>query len=177
MPRGIRESVVGALVMAAVSTLGDFIWVVWIPRHLPGYGMTHGTLLFAVLGLVLGWLAGRRVAGLLSGAGVGFVAAGSFYLLAPMVGFSVMFAVWFGVWLGLAFLNRWLTGSGRLASSAVRGIIAAVVSGGAFYLVSGIWMPFNPRGLDYLVHFGAWTFAFLPGFCSLFLNRAALERS
>jgi hypothetical protein len=177
MPAGIRESVAGALVLASVSTLGDFIWVVWIPRHLPVYGMSHGTLLFAVLGLVLGWIAGRRVTGLVAGAGIGFAAAGSFYLLSPLAGFSVMFAVWFGVWFGLAFLNRWLSGSGGFASAALRGIIGACVSGGAFYLVSGIWMPFNPAGWDYLVHFGAWTFAFLPGFCSLLLNQPVLEKA
>jgi hypothetical protein len=183
MPQGIRDSLVGALIMAGVSTLGDFIWVVWIPRHLPVYGMTHGTLLFAVLGLVLGAFAGRRLAGTLAGAGVGFAAAGSFYLLAPSVGFSVMFVVWFGIWIALAFLDSWLNGlnganRGRPPGSlAVRGVSAAVLSGIAFYLVSGIWMPFNPVGPDYLVHFGAWTFAFLPGFCSIFLKPAAVEKA
>ena len=129
MPSGISESIRSAVGMAAVSTLGDVIWVVWIPQHLPVYGMTHGTLLFAVLGLFLGSIARRRVAGFLSGAGCGFAAAGSFYLLSPLFGFSVMFAVWFGIWIGLAFLNRWMQGSGRLASSVVRGIIAAIFSG------------------------------------------------
>jgi hypothetical protein len=50
-----------------------------------------------------------------------------------------------------------------------RGAVAAIASGLAFYLISGIWRPFNPQGLDYLVHFAAWTVAFAPGFAALMI--------
>ncbi len=51
-----------------------------------------------------------------------------------------------------------------------RGLVAALTSGSAFYFVSGIWIPFNPAGLDYLFHFGAWTLAYTPGFAALMLR-------
>ena len=39
---GIAASIIGALAIAVVSTAGDFIWAMWIPRHRPIYGLTHG---------------------------------------------------------------------------------------------------------------------------------------
>ena len=41
----------GALAMAGVSTLGDFVWATWIPQHRVIFGLTHGTLLVVVVGL------------------------------------------------------------------------------------------------------------------------------
>jgi hypothetical protein len=54
MTSGIRASFGGALALAAVSTLGDFLWANWIPGHRPLYGIIHGTILFACIGLYLG---------------------------------------------------------------------------------------------------------------------------
>jgi hypothetical protein len=172
MPAGIREALVGALAIAAVSTLGDFIWVTVIPRHMPRYGLTHGALLFLCVGLYLGILVRRPAAGAVGGAAIGLLAAGSFYVLAPIAGYSVMFFSWFGVWIALAFLNgRVLRDQGGLGETFARGIAAAVLSGAAFYAVSGIWFPFRPRGWDYAVHFASWTVAYLPGFLALLATR------
>ena len=93
---GVRASIGGAVTIAAASTLGDFIWATWIPRHLPLYGLIHGTLLFLSVGLFLGALHKRPGVGALSGAVIGGLAAASFYLLAPVAGYSVMFLVWIG---------------------------------------------------------------------------------
>ena len=171
----------GSLAIAAVSTVGDFVWATWIPQHRPVYGLTHGTLLFLAIGLFLGMITGRAVVGALAGAVIGFAAAGVFYLIAPLVGFSAMFLAWIAVWMALAALYGRLNAahldSGqardiRVDGSAVagRGAIAAVASGLAFYAISGIWRPFNPQGWDYAVHFGAWTLAYVPGFAALFLG-------
>ena len=103
---GVRASIGGAVTIAAASTLGDFIWATWIPRHLPLYGLIHGTLLFLSVGLFLGALHNRSAVGALSGAAIGGLAAGSFYLLAPVAGYSVMFLVWIGVWVALGGLKR-----------------------------------------------------------------------
>ncbi len=51
----------------------------------------------------------------------------------------------------------------------MRGALAAVGSGLAFYLISGIWTRFDPKAIDYLYNFGCW--AFLPGFLALLLER------
>jgi hypothetical protein len=75
------------------------------------------------------------------------------------------------LWLALAVVNARLNArSARLSEVAVRGAIAAVTSGIAFYFISGIWRPFNPVGWDYAVHFAAWTIAYLPGFAALMVS-------
>ncbi len=172
--RGILTSLVGALAIATVSTLGDFIWATWIPRHRMVYGLTHGTLLFTAIGGFLGMLAIRPLAGALAGAALGFTAAGSFYLLAPVVGYSSMFVSWFLLWIALGAIDARLNGRPLDLGRAIgRGLTAAVGSGLAFYAVSGIWRPFRPQGWDYLGHFAAWTFAYLPGFAALLVYRRA----
>ena len=100
------------------------------------------------------------------------MAAGGYYVLRAVAGRAVMFFLYFGTWIALGVLNQRLSGRGRNPRSALaRGVLAAVGSGVAFYLVSGIWSPFNPHGWDYLMHFGAWTVAYLPGFAALFVER------
>jgi len=169
---GVRAAVVGAAAIAAVSTLGDFIWATWIPQHLPVYGLLHGSVLFLCIGFFLGALTKRWVFGTIAGALIGGAAAASFYALAPVAGYSIMFIVWIGVWIALGALNERLDPQqAGLRAAVVRGAIAAVTSGMAFYLVSGIWFPFGPRGWDYLVHFGAWFLAYLPGFAALLIAR------
>ena len=171
---GIRAAVVGSLVMAAASTMGDFIWATWIPSHRGVYGITHGILLFLIAGLVLGVPANRPAAGAIAGALVGALGAGSFYLLAPLLGYSAMFVSWIGLWVALAIaharLNARRPSTGEVAS---RGALAAVSSGVAFYAISGIWRPFDPSGWDFAVHFAAWTIAYLPGFAALFVGLPA----
>lgn len=161
--------IAASLAVAAVSTLGDAVWAHWIPQHRPIYGLLHGSLLFASIGFVLGVIRGAPGSTTLLGMAIGLVAAGSFYVLVPIAGYSVMFLVWSGVWIALAFLS----GPARSSHQALvlRGLIAGVGSGLAFYAISGIWQPFNPQGADYVVHFLAWTVAYLPGFAALILGR------
>ena len=83
-----------------------------------------------------------------------------------------MFFLWFADWIALGVLNEHLTRREiRIRPALARGVLAAVGSGLAFYLVSGIWFPFDPQGWDYVVHFGAWTVAYLPGFAALLIAR------
>lgn len=160
----------GALAIAAVSTVGDFVWATWITRHRAIFGLTHGGLLFLAIGLFLGVLARRPAAGGLLGAAIGLAAAGSFYVLVPFAGYSAMFLAWVGAWIALGSLHAYLQRAGATrAATLTRGIIASIICGAAFYAVSGIWFPFRPRGWDYLWHFGAWTIAFFPGFAALFI--------
>jgi hypothetical protein len=155
--------------MATASTLGDFVWATWITAHRGVYGMTHGILLFVIAGLVLGVPANRAAAGAIAGALVGALGAGSFYLLAPLLGYSAMFVSWFGLWFALAIAHLRLNARPlSVREIALRGGLAGATSGVAFYAISGIWRPFDPSGWDYAVHFGAWTIAYLPGFVSLF---------
>jgi hypothetical protein len=177
---GLVETIIGTLAIAAISTAGDFIWATWISSHRAVYGLSHGALLFLAIGLFLGRLTGRAGAGAIAGACVGALAAGLYYLLAPMLGFGAMIVSWGAVWLGLAAVYGWLSAQRmavgnrhdtRIDVGAVvsRGVIAAIASGLAFYAISGIWRPFDPQGWDFLVHFVAWTIAYFPGFAALLL--------
>jgi hypothetical protein len=166
----MRKVLLGAVLIAVVSTLGDLIWAGLHLRHRPLFGLSHGTLLFLCIGLYLGALAKQPSLGALAGAFIGLLAASSFYVLAPVAGYSVMFAVWAFVWLALAILaGRILRSKNPLTWNEVlaRGVAAAIGSGIAFYLISGIWRPFNPKGWDYAIHFLSWTVAYLPGFAAL----------
>jgi hypothetical protein len=180
MTSGLRASVCYALAgagsIAAVSTLGDFIWANFGLQNRPLNGILHGALLFLCIGLYLGALGKKRLTGALAGAGIGAaiggLAAGTFYLIRPTVGRSAMFFLWFATWIALGFLNERLTNGEINTRAAVgRGVLASVGSGAAFYLVSGIWFPFHPQGWDYLAHFAAWTAAYLPGFAALLVAK------
>ena len=176
----MRHAIAGALLIAAVSTLGDFVWAGLHLRHRVVYGLTHCALLFLCMGAYFGWLHKKPLAGAIYGAAVGLAAAGSFYVLAPIAGYSVMFFVWAFIWIALAVL----VGSGfaplqrdgampwTWRSTLARGVLAMIGSGLGFYLISGIWRPFDPEGWDYAVHFLSWTIAYLPGFCALTLKRS-----
>ena len=178
---GFGAAAAGALAIAALSTAGDFVWATWITSHRVVYGLIHGGLLFLAIGLLLGRIAGHPTAGAASGAVVGALAAGLYYLLARFVGFSAMIVAWISVWLGLAAVYGHLTAQRRdsgvfhdrridYRAVASRGLAAAFASGLAFYLISGIWRPFNPQGWDYAVHFAAWVIAYFPGFAALLLR-------
>ena len=168
----MTHTFVASITIAALSTLGDFIWAMWLPEHRAVYGFAHGLLLFGAIGLVFGTLAGRPAPGALAGAAIGAAAAGGFYVLSPFLGFSAMFPVWFGAWMALGWMYARLSDSPVRATVVLaRGALAATASGLAFYLIAGIWMPFGPQGWDYLVHFAAWTFAYFPGFAALLTVR------
>ena len=116
----------------------------------------------------------------------GAAAAGSFSVMRPLLGYAAMFASWILVWVALGVVNVFLraprpTGgiggvsvgaTGYLMSAGVgRGVAAALLSGLAFYAVSGMWFPFNPQGfVDDVEHFARWTLAFLPGFAALLIG-------
>ena len=165
----MRNAIIGALLIAAVSTLGDFVWAAAHLRHRVPYGLAHGAILFLCMGAYFGSLQKQTVLGALSGAAIGLAAAGTFYVLAPVAGYSVMFLVWAFVWVALAVLVTRVLGVNRAPwnSALARGGIAMIGSGLGFYLIAGIWRPFDPVGWDYAVHFASWTIAYLPGFLAL----------
>ena len=170
----MRRALVGAVLIAVVSTLGDFVWAGLGLRHRVPYGLAHGALLFLCIGAFLGSVQRQPLRGAIAGALIGLLAAGGFYALAPVLGYSVMFAVWAFVWLALAILTgralqRALRWSWR--ETLARGTLAMIGSGLGFYLISGIWRPFDPRGWDYAVHWISWTLAYLPGFLALLGTR------
>jgi hypothetical protein len=179
----VQAAILGALALAALSTLGDFVWANWEVRHLALYGVLHGMALFMAIGFILGMRQGvnRAATGALLGVIAGALAAGSFYAMRPLLGYSAMFASWMLVWIALGIIGTMLATpdasmkAGLLLRRALtRGLAAALLSGAAFYAVSGMWMPFNPQGWgDYAEHFARWTVAYFPAFAALLVGTDA----
>jgi uncharacterized membrane protein len=162
-------AVAASLLLGAVMTAGDFIWAYFSVRHRVYTGVAHGALMCLCIGALIGARAGRVLPGLVAGPIIGVLAAGAFYVLAPTFRWGAMLPAWMLFWICFAVLQRWLT-TGTLGMALARGVVAAVVSGLAFYAISGIWTRPAPGGPNYAIHFLYWSFAFLPGFLALFVG-------
>jgi hypothetical protein len=46
----MRNAIVGAILIALASTLGDFVWAGLDLRHRAVFGLSHGALLFLCMG-------------------------------------------------------------------------------------------------------------------------------
>lgn len=165
---------IAAAVLGLASTLGDWIWVRFVPDGAIVPGVIHGIVIFALLAVVLGWAvrapgASRRLLATLPA--VGLLLAAIFYPLAHGIGYlGALLATWLAMWLALALLAAWARGGSWAPGAAlVRGLAAGIASGLAFWLVSAMWT--DPEfGAGYPVRFLLWTFAFLPGFLALLVG-------
>jgi hypothetical protein len=162
------HALIAAVALGAASTVGDMLWAGLSLRHRVVSGLIHGAVICLLIGAFIGWRAGRLFPGLAAGPAVGVAAATVFYLLAPWLGYSAMFPAWMFFWICFAMLQRGLRRDSGWGSAILRGLVAAIVSGLAFYAISGIWTRPPRGGPNYLYNFAAWTFAFLPGFIALF---------
>lgn len=170
MITALAPSAAAALALGAVMTAGDFAWAYFGVRHSVGAGIAHGALMCACIGVVIGLRAGRLAPGLVGGPLIGVLAAVTYYLLAPVLRLGAMLPAWMLFWICFALLQRLLV-TETLGAALGRGAVAAVLSGLAFYAISGIWTTPAPGGPNYPVHFVSWSFAFFPGFLSLFARR------
>jgi len=167
----VANAVIGAIVTAAVSTVGDYLWANVLPHHRPIYGFAHGAILFLTVGFCLGIDAGKPLAGAIGGVVIGLAATCGFYLLQPFIGYAGLFVMFVALWVALGLLSgRALQRRDSMRAVLVRSTLAAIGSGLGFYAISGIWFPFNPHGWDYAKHFVYWTLAYLPGFAALLVN-------
>lgn len=162
-----------ALALAAAMTAGDMLWAGLSLRHRVGYGLAHGALICLLIGAFIGRHARRTVPGIAAGPAIGLLAAGLFYVLAPWLRYSAMFPAWMFFWICFALLQKHLRREPAWGPALVRGVLAAVVSGAAFYMISGVWTRPPRGGPNYAYHFAAWFVAFAPGFVVLFTGRSA----
>ena len=140
----IRDALVASVLLAVVMTLGDVIWAALDLPHRRANGVAHGALMCLCLGAVIGWRAGRVALAAAAGLVIGTLAAGVFYALAGPLRFVALLPAWMMFWILFAFLQQWLLRVESGASAAVRGLVAAVVSGLAFIAISGIWTRGSP---------------------------------
>jgi hypothetical protein len=166
----MRDALIASLALGAVMTLGDVAWAVFHIQHRVAYGVVHGAVMCCCLGLAVGVRPRQPIVAALAGLVIGVLAAATFYALAPVLGLGAMFPAWMLLWILFAVLQQRFQRTETLRMALLRGTSAAVLSGVAFYLISGIW---TERGdLSLARHFASWSFAFLPGFLSLFFLRA-----
>jgi hypothetical protein len=166
--RALIHALGAAALLGVVSTFGDFVWDNWQVRHRMTYGLIHGAVICLCIGAVIGARSGKVATGAAAGPLVGLLAAGSFYLLASTLGYSAMFPAWMLFWLCFGLLQARLSGDRGFGPAIARGLLAAVLSGLAFYMVSGMWTRPPRGGPDYPRFLLNWTFAFFPGFLVLF---------
>ena len=167
--------ILGVLFVAAVATAGDHVWFAVGARNVASAGSMHGAALLGAVGLVLGWLSGRILAGLATGIAAGIGGALASYALAAAMGaggmsLTAMVAAWAAVWLVLAicdgrFLRR--PGARPWNETILRGVTAAVVGGIAFYFMFPFFWGRESRAYSDLVKFGAWAIAWAPGILAL----------
>jgi hypothetical protein len=163
----VKNALASTVVVAAIATLGDWIWASFLSRHLMAAGLVHGALLCLAMGAMVGRPVGRIGAGAAGGIVIGFAAAALFYALAPAIRYAAMFVSWFALWVLLALLLHRLASGASPALAATRGVVAGAASGLAFYLISGMWTRWDPQSVDYVDHFARWAFAFAPGFAAI----------
>ena len=171
MMRRMVFAVIASICLGAVMTIGDWLWAALQIRHRVVYGLLHGALMCLCLGIAVGARAGRPAPAAVAGPVIGVVAAATFYALAPIMRWNAMFPAWMLLWILFALLQYWLAKKESIGTAVLRGTAAALVSGAAFYAISGIWVNDSHTNPNLIRHFGAWTIAFLPGFAALFLAR------
>ena len=173
--------VMGIVMVALVATVGDYVWFEIGVRHRPTVGAIHGAVLLGAAGAVLGWLSGRLVAGFLAGVASGVGGAAAYYALASLgprgMNYTAMVAAWASIWLVLAIVD------GRILRSRAprawgeclgRGLLAAVASGIAFWLVLPIvWGAHEGGSRNYALQFAAWLAAWGTGIGAI----GAVERT
>jgi hypothetical protein len=166
--RSVRAPVFASLFLGAVMALGDYAWAAMHIQHRVAYGLAHGAVMCLCLGIAIGVHTRRPAPAALAGPVIGVIAAGAFYLLAPSLRMAAMFPAWMLFWILFALLQQRLREGERIAAAAARGSVAAVLSGLAFYAISSIWTGPSRDAPSLVLHFAAWSFAFLPGFLVLF---------
>lgn len=161
-------ALIGAILLAALSTVADYIWFLNIPPHTAMSGAIHGASLFLVLGAYLGWRKGALVTGALGGMLSGLAAALSFYVLAPFGGYNVMFVSWLLLWIFLAGLQTYLDGRLDVARAVARGLVTAVIAGVGFAIVLyELYRGWPPKTFSFFAHFLWWAVAYDAGLMML----------
>lgn len=171
---GLRQTLIAAASMAAISTFADAFWAAALPEHRAWYGIVHGGIVLGAMGGILAAMVsqGRALLGVAGGVLIGVLAAGLFYVLYGVVGVAAMLIAWVLLWAAFAAFTTTLSAATEPPSRTLtRALAAALLSGIAFWAISDIWLgPWDPGPL-YMRNLLTWFVAFVPGFAALLLYR------
>lgn len=173
----MKYALVGAIVTAAVSTVGDYLWANVIPHRVVTYWFAHAIVLFTTIGACLGLPSRKPALGAAGCVTIGCSATLGYWILQPVFGYAgALFVLFCGMWLAIgALTGRVLERRDSTRTVIIRSALAAIGSGAGFYAISGIWLPFNPKGWDYARHFLSWIVAYLPAFAALLSTKPARD--
>ncbi len=170
----VLRPILGIFFVAAVATAGDYVWFAVGARNVATAGSLHGAALLGAVGLVLGWLSGRVLAGLLTGVAAGVGGALAYYAIAAALGargqsLPAMEAAWAVVWIVLAICYARLLQRPPAAwgVALASGLVAALLGGLAFYFMYPFFWGRESRNYGDLVKFGAWAVAWAPGILAI----------
>jgi hypothetical protein len=169
---------VGIIIVAAVSTAGDYVWYEIGVRNRMLSGIIHGAVLLTAVGGTLGAAHGRTVAGLPMGSVAGVAGALVYYALFPVLHGWAMLCAWASLWIMLAVMDgRIIRRVKRSAAMClIQGGSAALLSGVTFYLVVGaLWGRGPVGGRNYLLQFAMWAIAWAPGILAIGQNLGRKE--
>ena len=178
---------VGALVVAAVATLGTILGPLVPAVHRGWYQLAFYSAWFLTIGGVIGAASGRArrglAAGLAAGLSAGLVLTATVYIVqhftgapaAPnvrrLLGVTVVVGVWIVLWCVLAVFDARVLRRHKRSwrEAVVRGVIAAVLSGAAVTVIT-MQRPADLGtnfGRRYIWTFVGWTLASAPGLAAI----------
>src|SRR5262245_4902146 len=144
----MKNAVIGAVVTAAVSTVGDYLWANVLPHGPRIYWFAHAIVLFLTIGACLGLPSRRPLAGAVGAVAIGCLATAGFWILRPVLGYAgSMFLLFTLMWVALGLLTgRVLQQRDPMGTVLVRSALAAVGLGLGFFELSGLRMVFDQHG-------------------------------
>ena len=163
------HAIVSAVALGVISLLGDYVWAAMQLRHRMTSGLVHGAVICLCIGAAIGVREGRLARAVAFGPIIGVLAADFSTRWCRRCATPRCFQRGCSSGSVSRCCSRTCGATARLSLAVARGVAAAILSGAAFYAISGIWTRPSPGGPDYLRNLWSWTVAFLPGFLALFL--------
>ena len=164
------EALATALLLGGINTLADYASAELKLQSRPIYVFLRVLLACYCVGAVVGARSRQLMIGMLGGLMIGAFVAGVYYLLTPILGWGAVAAAWTLFWVAFSALETIFLG-GSVVGAILQGVIAAALSGGLFYSVSGIWPAAASQDPNLWRALVLWFVPLAPGFIVLFWHK------
>ena len=165
------EAFAAALLLGGINTIADTVSAELKLAARPIYVFARVLVMCYCVGGIVGARAKQLMMGTVGGLMIGSLVAAVYYLLAPVAAFAGLALARTLVWVGFSLLEALLEGGSSIGGAALQGVLAAILAGGFYYAISGIWPEMSSREPDLLRALLSWSAAFLPGFIVLFWKK------